>query len=75
MLCFLMLNCFRHDGVLYPGVPRVAGYDPKNLDMAGSFRWQMIGEPSTPYYIWSHHSWLKRRATNLKRMRLGNSLY
>jgi hypothetical protein len=40
---------------------------PKNLDMTSSLQWKMAGEPSTPYQIRSHHSWLKRRGANLKR--------
>jgi hypothetical protein len=34
---------------------------PKILDMNGSLQRQSAGEPYTPYRIWPHHSWLKRR--------------
>jgi hypothetical protein len=33
----------------------------------------MTGEPYTPYQIWPHHSWLKRVATNLKRIKPGSN--
>jgi hypothetical protein len=39
---------------------------PKILDMTSSLWQQMVGEPYTPYWIWPHHSWLKRRGPNLK---------
>jgi hypothetical protein len=34
---------------------------PRNMDTTGSFQRQMVGESSTSYQIWSHHSWLKKR--------------
>jgi hypothetical protein len=49
--------------------PGIAGSRlwPKILDTIGSLQQQTAGEPYTPYQIRPHHSWLKRRATNLKR--------
>jgi hypothetical protein len=45
----------------------------KILDTTGSVQWQTTGEPYSLYRIWSHHSWLKRGATNLKRTKLEGS--
>jgi hypothetical protein len=36
-----------------------------------SLQRQTTRESSTPYSIWSHHSWLKRREPQLKRTKLG----
>jgi hypothetical protein len=40
-----------------------------------SLQRQMIGEPSTPYQIWSLFSWLKGREQQLKRTKPRHDLY
>jgi hypothetical protein len=49
--------------------PGTAGhrFQPKYLDIIGFLLWQTAGEPSTPYWIQLHHSWMKRRGHQLKK--------
>jgi hypothetical protein len=41
---------------------------PTILDMSGSLQYQTAGEQNTSYQIWPHHSWLKRRSHQPKKI-------